>query len=115
VSSIHDTSPGNWSDGNFAVANGNLFFSADDGVHGSELWRSDGTPAGTLSITDINPGSTSSAPGALGNVAGTIIFAAMEPVHGRELWKQPDEFAPALWDWSVNASPQNTVSLRFNE
>src|SRR4051812_2567059 len=32
-----------------------LFF-ANDGVHGSEPWRSDGTPAGTQMIADIDPG-----------------------------------------------------------
>ena len=28
--------------------NGTLFFTANDGVHGSELWKSDGTAAGTV-------------------------------------------------------------------
>ena len=38
------------------VAGGHLFFFANDGVHGYELWSSDGTPSGTALLADINPG-----------------------------------------------------------
>ena len=39
-----------------------LYFAAKDGIHGNELWESDGTADGTFMVMDIRPGSTSSDP-----------------------------------------------------
>src|SRR5262249_23258823 len=63
--------------GNLTNVNGTLLFTADDG-NGSELWRSDGTAAGTVMVKDINPGSAGSYPSDLTNVNGTLYFAARD-------------------------------------
>jgi ELWxxDGT repeat protein len=65
---------------------GILFFSADDGTHGVELWQSNGTVSGTLLVQDINPGSTGSYPEGLTNVGGALFFSANDGTHGFELW-----------------------------
>ena len=39
-----------------------LYFTANDGTNGNELWKSDGTAAGTVLVKDINPGATGSSP-----------------------------------------------------
>src|SRR5262249_44039126 len=73
--------------GSLTTLNGTLFFTATDGAHGNELWKSDGTAGGTAMVTDIRPGSESSNLGSLTNVNGTLYFRANGGINGDELWK----------------------------
>ena len=70
-----------------ADVNGTLFFNANDGTNGTELWKSDGTFAGTVIVKDINPGAGSSNLAVLTNVNGTLFFMANNGTNGYELWK----------------------------
>ena len=57
--------------------NGTLFFPANDGTNGDELWKSDGTAAGTVMVKDIYPGSGGVVSRSLlTNVSGTLFFTA---------------------------------------
>src|SRR5262245_3697361 len=40
-----------------AAIGSTTYFTADDGVNGIELWKSDGTATGTVLLKDINPSS----------------------------------------------------------
>ncbi|MFN7804972.1 MAG: ELWxxDGT repeat protein [Planctomycetaceae bacterium] len=65
---------------------GTLFFSAADGSRGRELWSSDGTPTGTVMVSDIVPGAGGSDPYDLFDANGTLVFSASDGVSDREVW-----------------------------
>ncbi|MEA2560133.1 MAG: hypothetical protein QOH06_1637 [Acidobacteriota bacterium] len=70
----------------FAVSGGRLFFAADDGTSGNELWVTDGTAAGTSLVEDIFPGTESSFPYSLVDLGGQVLFRADDGPDGAELW-----------------------------
>ena len=69
------------------VVGSTLFFAASDGVHGTELWKSDGTAAGTVMVKDIYPGAVGSYPKNMANVNGTLFYQAFDPHGGYELFR----------------------------
>ncbi|MBW4615118.1 MAG: hypothetical protein KME21_17960 [Desmonostoc vinosum HA7617-LM4] len=68
-------------------ADGTLFFVTDDGIKGGELWKSNGTAAGTVLIKDIRSGSLGSDPSDLTNINSKLFFIANNGTNGLELWK----------------------------
>ena len=92
-----------------AVHRGMLYFAAETEAYGSELYRSDGTPAGTRLLEDYNPGPDGSQPTQLTATATGLYFSAFHPVVSRELhhlvdcvtgesltFQTPAECTPAL-------------------
>jgi uncharacterized delta-60 repeat protein len=77
--------PGSSSPSFLVDVNGTLFFSANDGSNGIELWKSDGTEAGAMLVKNIWPGG-SSGPLDLTNVNGNLFFSAFDGTSD-ELWK----------------------------
>jgi ELWxxDGT repeat protein len=93
---------------------GVLYFTADDQANGRELWKSNGTTAGTVMVKDLYGGRhledhrehprfpvivdvpNSSFPSSLINFNGTLYFAATDGTNGRELWKSDGTSAGTL-------------------
>src|SRR5215212_3811580 len=71
----------------FAKAGRIVFFSADDGKHGYELWRTNGTRNGTRLVRNIKPGADGSESYDLRALNGILLFAADDGKHGYELWR----------------------------
>lgn len=63
-----------------------LYFTANDGTHGREMWRSDGSQSGTQMIKDIIPGKSSTTVVTVGTVNGKTIFIASDNNNGYEPW-----------------------------
>ncbi len=78
--------------------NDQLYFTADDGENGGELWVSDGTTEGTQLVKDILPGSGNSYGGSSPGYYGApspryltefnnkLYFEARDGENGGELW-----------------------------
>lgn len=98
-----------------AGVQGRLLFSRNDGVHGRELWVSDGTPSGTALVKDINPGSSGSALSGIRQVRadGWALFAASAGPDGVELWQTDGTPARTqqLQDIAPGAGSSNPVSF----
>src|SRR6266545_6622960 len=64
------------------------YFSAvSDGVNDFELWKTDGTEAGTVRVKDINLGPGGSDPFGFTVFNNALYFAANDGTSGHELWK----------------------------
>lgn len=90
---VKDINPGSGSSfsyrfSDFTVFNNALYFHAQDGVTGSELWKTDGTAQGTVLVKDINPApGTGSAPSDFTVFNGQLYFSASSDDGRRKLWK----------------------------
>ena len=69
-----------------ANVRGNLFFQANDGTHGAELFRSDGTKAGTRIVKDLWPGSGGAQAAYITASASRAFYVSVTAAYAAELW-----------------------------
>lgn len=91
-----------------ATLRGVEYFAADDGLVGNELWRSDGTAAGTSLFLDVRPGSNGSAISSFTVVDDRLFFVAGDGADGLELWRS--DGTPAGTEQVADLFPGRTGS-----
>ena len=71
--------------------NGSVYFAANDAMHGTELWMTDGAVGGTRLLQDILPGASWSSPAkftpfAAAALGPRLLFAADDGLDSIEPW-----------------------------
>src|SRR5262249_22692287 len=77
----------------------------NDGISGTELWKTDGTVAGTVLVKDIVPGAGSSSPVNLGALGEKLFFSASDPANGLELWESDGTVAGTVLVKDIRPGP----------
>ncbi len=77
------------------VFNNKLYFSADDGTNGRELWVYDGTNPPVM-VADIFPGVDGSSPSDMAVFNNKLYFDANNGTDGEELWAYDGTNAPVM-------------------
>src|SRR2546421_140833 len=90
-----------------------MFFSANDGIHGTELWTSNGSAAGTNMLKDANPGSSGSYPQNLINFNGTLIYMGFQAGSGYELFRSDGTAAGTAMLKDINPSYYSSSPNKF--
>ncbi|MEP7169516.1 MAG: ELWxxDGT repeat protein [Bacteroidota bacterium] len=109
------SNPNDW--GELTNVNGEVFFGADDGSTGYEIWKSDGTTSGTVLVTDIYPGfGMGSYPGNLVNFNGTLFFEAIAASGYDDLWTSDGTAAGTQIVYEINTglvglSPSHLIDV----
>ena len=95
------------------VVGGTLYFIGyqPSSQSGTELWKTDGTDAGTVMIKDIYPGNFSSSPSHLTDVNGILFFTASDGTHGNELWRSDGTDAGTYMVKDIDPGSANGASL----
>jgi ELWxxDGT repeat protein len=93
---------------------GALYFTIHQTGIGDELWKSDGTVAGTIRVTTIPSSSYDIQPGAFAIVDGMLYFNAKDSAHGVELWRSDGTAAGTTLVADVNPGPADGVLVPYD-
>ncbi|MGJ8744533.1 T9SS type A sorting domain-containing protein [Polaribacter sp.] len=115
--------------GNFIEYKNELYFFADNGTNGMEIWKTDGTTSGTAMLKDINPGANSCWRQALDERPNLVIsnnqlyfyvgISGTETNLNNRMWKTDGTFegtvlATSINDIVTNGTISQVKSFTFN-
>ena len=113
---VKDINPGTGNSGTptsaspMAYSGGLVYLVANNGPNGNEVWRSDGTEAGTFLLKDINP-LTTFIPFNLTAFEGGVVFGEFSDVFGTEIWKSDGTTAGTVLLKDITPGPSGTPFL----
>jgi|GEM_PF-3503343 len=108
------------------VVGSHVFFFAADSANNSKLWKSDGSPEGTVLVKEINPGpmgdwsaSLQSNSTSMISLRDTAYFFAFREDIGYELWKSAGHDSNTVLVKDINpgpesANPTGNLSPKYN-
>jgi ELWxxDGT repeat protein len=97
--------------GSFLELNNIIYFTGRDVTNGSELWKTDGTVAGTAFLKDISAGTGSTYIGKFIEIGGNAYFTAKTSINGISLWKTDGTAAGTVE--LTNISPSNSTIVGY--
>ncbi len=103
------------SESGFMEYNNRFYFVVNDGIHGMELWYSDGTSAGTNLLKDIHPGEASAfknsnpfTPPIFCVFNNELYFVPETSTNGKELWKTDGTTSGTVMVKDINPGPDGS-------
>ncbi|HEX5748204.1 MAG TPA: ELWxxDGT repeat protein [Archangium sp.] len=98
------------------TAAGKVFFIADDGRHGRELWVSQGQRKNTRLVEDLTPGPDGSFPGFSTGLTGMgkgVLFSIPNATYGQELWRSDGTAKGTFFFQDLAPGPASSFPSRF--
>ncbi|MCF8276944.1 MAG: T9SS type A sorting domain-containing protein [Flavobacteriales bacterium] len=118
ITLLKEISPGSASTSvsGFVEYDGALIFTASEATYGNEMWRTDGTEAGTMLVKDIRSGTGFASPSNFTEVNGTLFFRATDGSTGVELFKTDGTesgtvLVKDIYPGSQHSNPQNLTNV----
>ena len=97
------------------VWNSKVYFTANDGTHGYELWVTDGTSGGTEMVKDIQVGSASGDPYSFFVYNNKLYFTADDGVRGYEIYESDGTSSGTVLKFEILAGAASAYPFGFYE